>query len=205
MLKYPPIYTEETKCQDCYKCLRSCPVKAIKVEDKCATILRDNCIACGYCVEVCPSGAKKVRSDLRFARNTLEQRSRVIASLAPSFVNEFPEIQPAQLIAAIRALGFFGVSETALGAQQVSAHAAAALRDSKQKVMLSSACPTAVEFIRKYHPDTPIKSPTLCLRCSPIPRCCGALMGRTSESSRSDPALPPSTKPTSVRIWSMWR
>ena len=153
MLKYPPIYTEETKCQDCYKCLRSCPVKAIKVENKCATILRDNCIACGYCVEVCPSGAKKVRSDLRFARNTLEQRSRVIASLAPSFVNEFPEIQPAQLIAAIRALGFFGVSETALGAQQVSAHAATALRDSKQKVMLSSACPTAVEFIRKYHPE----------------------------------------------------
>jgi iron only hydrogenase large subunit-like protein len=153
MLKYPPIYTEETKCQDCYKCLRSCPVKAIKVEDKCATIMRDNCIACGYCVEVCPSGAKKVRNDLRFARKTLEQRSRVIASLAPSFVNEFPEIQSAQLIAAIRALGFFGVSETALGAQQVSAHIAAVLRGSKQKVMLSSACPTAVEFIRKYHPE----------------------------------------------------
>lgn len=152
MLKYPPIYTEETKCHDCYKCLRSCPVKAIKVENKCATIIRDHCIACGYCVEVCPRSAKKVRSDLRFARKTLEQRARVIVSLAPSFVNEFSGVQPAQLIAAIRALGFFGVSETALGAQQVSAHVATALRSSKQKVMLSSACPTAVEFIRKYHP-----------------------------------------------------
>jgi iron only hydrogenase large subunit-like protein len=153
MLKYPPIYTEETKCQDCYKCLRSCPVKAIKVENKCATIIRDNCIACGHCVEVCPSGAKKVRSDLRFARKTLEQRARVIASLDPSFVNEFSAVQPAQLIAALRELGFFGVSETALGAQQVSAHAAAALGTAKQKIMLSSACPTAVEFIRKYHPE----------------------------------------------------
>ena len=153
MLKYPPIYTEETKCQDCYKCLRSCPVKAIKVENKCATIIRDHCIACGHCVEVCPSGAKKVRSDLRFARETLEQHSRVMVSLAPSFVNEFSGIQPAQVIAAIRELGFFGVSETALGGQQVSAHTATALRGGKQKILFSSACPTAVEFIRKYHPE----------------------------------------------------
>ena len=153
MLKYPPIYTEETKCQDCYKCLRSCPVKAIKVENKCATIIRDECIACGHCVEVCPSGAKKVRGDLRFARKALEQHSRVMVSLAPSFVNEFPGVQPAQVIAALRKLGFFGVSETALGAQQVSAHTATALRGGKQKIMFSSACPTAVEFIRKYHPE----------------------------------------------------
>jgi iron only hydrogenase large subunit-like protein len=153
MLKYPPIYTEETKCQDCYKCLRGCPVKAIKVENKCATIIRDHCIACGHCVAVCPNGAKKVRSDLRFARQTLEQHSRVMVSLAPSFVNEFSGIQPAQVIAAIRELGFFGVSETALGAQQVSAHTATVLRGSKQKILFSSACPAAVEFIRKYHPE----------------------------------------------------
>jgi hypothetical protein len=62
-------------------------------------------------------------------------------------------MEPAQLIAAIRKLGFFGVSETALGAQQVSAHTAIALRESKQKILFSSACPTAVEFIRKYHPE----------------------------------------------------
>ena len=28
-----PIYTEKTQCQDCYKCLRECTVKAIKVEN----------------------------------------------------------------------------------------------------------------------------------------------------------------------------
>jgi len=27
-----PIYTEKRECQDCYKCVRNCPVKAIKVE-----------------------------------------------------------------------------------------------------------------------------------------------------------------------------
>lgn len=153
MLKYPPIYTEESECRDCYKCIRSCPVKAIKVENNCATIMREYCIACGYCVEVCPNGAKKVRDDVPYARKALEQHARVIVSLAPSFVNEFSDIQPTQLIAAIRKLGFFGVSETALGAQQVSAHTAIALRESKNKILFSSACPTAVEFIRKYHPE----------------------------------------------------
>jgi iron only hydrogenase large subunit-like protein len=153
MLKYPAIYTVESECRDCCKCIRSCPVKAIKVENSCATIMREYCIACGYCVEVCPNGAKKVRNDVPYARKALEQYSRVIVSLAPSFVNEFSEVQPTQLIAAIRKLGFFGVSETALGAQQVSAHTAVALRESKQKILFSSACPTAVEFIRKYHPE----------------------------------------------------
>ena len=27
-----PIYTEPENCQDCYKCIRECPVKAIMVE-----------------------------------------------------------------------------------------------------------------------------------------------------------------------------
>ena len=27
-----PIYTEQIRCQDCYKCVRNCPVKAITVD-----------------------------------------------------------------------------------------------------------------------------------------------------------------------------
>ena len=45
----------------------------------------------------------------------------MIVSLAPSFVAQFPGMRPAQLIHALKKLGFFAVSETALGAQQVSA------------------------------------------------------------------------------------
>ena len=28
-----PIYTKERECQDCHKCIRECPVKAIFTED----------------------------------------------------------------------------------------------------------------------------------------------------------------------------
>ena len=87
-----PIYTERTECQDCFKCIRECPVKAIKVENVCAAVIPDLCIMCGHCVEICPNGAKHVRDDLKRARSLLAEKEEVYASLAPSFVSEFPDI-----------------------------------------------------------------------------------------------------------------
>ena len=115
------VYSEQAQCQDCYKCVRGCPVKAIRVTVGHATVMPERCIACGACVTACPSGAKVVRDDTGLAIRLLESKTRVVVSLAPSFVSEFPGVDPLQLIAAIRKLGFHGVSETALGAQQVSA------------------------------------------------------------------------------------
>ena len=148
-----PIYTEKRECQDCYKCLRNCPVKAIKVEGGYASVIPELCILCGYCVEVCPNGAKRVRDDLPHARQLFGLKPRVLVSLAPSFVSEFPELRPGQLIQALKKLGFFGVSETALGAQQVSAQAAAALHSQPGRVFFSSACPTVVSYLQKHRPD----------------------------------------------------
>ena len=59
-----PIYTEKRECQDCYKCVRHCPVKAIRVEGGYASVVPELCILCGHCVEVCPNAAKRVRDDL---------------------------------------------------------------------------------------------------------------------------------------------
>jgi iron only hydrogenase large subunit-like protein len=161
-----PIYSERTQCQDCYKCVRQCPVKAITVQDGCATVNSEMCIVCGHCVEVCPAGAKRVRDDLRRARLLLKRKEKVFVSLAPSFVSEFHDLEPGQLTAAIRQLGFEGVSETALGAEEVSATLGIVLDESENRIFLSSACPTAVEYIQKYHPElseiiTPVLSPLL--------------------------------------------
>src|SRR5450759_203784 len=93
-----PIFTEKRECQDCYKCVRNCPVKAIKVEGGYASVVPELCIVCGHCVEVCPNGAKKVRDDLAAARQLLAQKKLVYVSLAPSFITDFPNVKPAQLI-----------------------------------------------------------------------------------------------------------
>ena len=59
-----PIYTEPENCQDCYKCVRECPVKAIQVEDNKAYIIEERCVYCGHCTQVCPTGAKKIRDGI---------------------------------------------------------------------------------------------------------------------------------------------
>ena len=147
-----PIFTEKRECQDCYKCVRHCPVKAIKVEGGYASVVPELCILCGHCVEVCPNAAKRVRDDLPHARQLLALKRRVVVSLAPSYVSEFPELAPGQVIRAFKRLGFFGVSETALGAQQVSAQAAGALAEGNGRVLYSSACPTVVSYLQKHRP-----------------------------------------------------
>jgi hypothetical protein len=94
-----------------------------------------------------------VRDDLPAVQRLLATQERVLVSLAPSFVSEFPGLRPGQLIHCLRELGFLGVSETALGAQQVSAQAAALLKSSPGRVLFSSACPTVVCHLQKHRPD----------------------------------------------------
>ena len=166
MNPYFPIYTEKAECQDCYKCVRQCPTKAIHVENGSASVIQERCILCGHCVEICPVGAKKVRNDLGRVKRLLQLKNKVIISLAPSYVSEFNNVKPAQLIHALKKLGFYGVSETALGAQEVSSHVATRLKQEDKQILISSACPTVVKFIKKYYPDysdyiTDLYSPVL--------------------------------------------
>lgn len=159
-----PIYTEKTECQDCYKCVRECPVKAIRVVDGSAQVMPDACILCGRCTEVCPVGAKKIRDDLKDAMKLLKSKKQVFVSLAPTFRTEFNGLAQERLIAAIMSLGFAGVSETALGAQVVSASCAQLLHDSEHPLLISSACPSVIHLIEQYYPHlvpliTPVVSP----------------------------------------------
>ena len=148
-----PIYTEKAACQDCYKCVRQCTVKAIRVENGRAAVVKDLCILCGHCVEVCPVGAKKVRSDLDRAKRLIASEKRVIASLAPSFASEFPGIGLERMTAALTRLGFWAVSETAWGADLVAREVATQLQTAPpDAILVSSACPAVVDYITKYRP-----------------------------------------------------
>ena len=161
-----PVYTTENICHDCYKCIRHCPCKAIRIVDGRAGVIQELCVGCGMCVKVCPAHAKKIRPDLARARYLLGTGKKVYASLAPSFVSYFKQYEPGALVAAIKRLGFAGVSETALGAQAVSAETGQFLAAAKPGIYLSSACPAVVDYVRKYAPAyvnniVPVLSPLL--------------------------------------------
>ncbi|MDR3738830.1 MAG: [Fe-Fe] hydrogenase large subunit C-terminal domain-containing protein [Terracidiphilus sp.] len=148
-----PIYTRKRECQDCHKCIRECPVKSIRVEDSCSQVMPGFCILCGNCVLACPSSAVQVRRDLPRAQELLSAGRRVIASLDPSFAAQFPGVRPGQIVRALKQLGFFAVSETALGAEMVASSVARLMREQPPRVWISSACPSVVDFITMYHPE----------------------------------------------------
>ena len=158
MNKIFPVYTLKNECSDCYKCVRQCYVKAIKIESGHASVISDKCITCGACVLACPSKAKRVRNDIEKVKNILMPKNGVkpdvYVSLAPTFSGVFNNMPKEKLIAILKKLGFKGVSETAIGAQEVSIKTAEMLCDTsdEKKLHISSACPVVVDFIRLYHP-----------------------------------------------------
>ena len=166
MIKTSPIFTIENECQDCYKCVRHCHCKAIRIVDGKASVIAENCVSCGLCVKICPSHAKKIRTELPRLKQMLENGSKLYASIAPSFPAYFPGTTIGQIATALKKIGFTGVSETALGAQTVSVQTADFLQKTELPLAISSACPACVDYIRKYHPEytrniVPLYSPLL--------------------------------------------
>ena len=161
-----PVFTHQAQCQDCSKCIRHCPEKAISIQNATASIVSDYCIACGKCVTVCPFESKTIRKDIGRCISLLRRNPKTVLSVAPSWIAQYPNLTWEELTTQAKQAGFCAVSETAIGAQEVSNKLATIFKSARPGVYISSACPVAVEFIRKYYPEmtrliTPIASPLL--------------------------------------------
>ena len=164
---------KQSNCKNCYKCIRHCPVKAIRFSAGQAHVVEDECVLCGECFAVCPQNAKQISSDLEKVR-VLLSAAPVYASVAPSFVAAFPGIGITALTEAMLRLGFRGVEETAIGATVVKNEYERILREEKPNVLLSSCCPSVNLLLRRHYPDTlfalaPVLSP-LQMHCKDLKR-----------------------------------
>lgn len=160
-----PVYTQKNECNDCYKCIRGCHVKAIRISAGSASVINEKCIVCGECVKVCPAKAKTVRSDLDLVKSLILSGKKVYVSLAPTWKGVY-SVSSQAMVKALMGLGFAGVSETALGAQEVSIQTANILNSCESGLFISSACPVIDNYIRLYKPDfansiVPLASPAL--------------------------------------------
>ena len=148
-------------CKNCYKCLRSCPVKAIKFENEQATIDEKRCIECGHCLTICPQNAREIKSDLDTVKKAINCGKKVIASLAPSFAGFF-DVQHGKVVSALKKLGFSVVEETAVGAEIVSELYNEYIVDNKQDVYITTSCPSANYLVEKYFKEViPYLIPTV--------------------------------------------
>ena len=144
---------KKSNCKNCYKCIRNCPVKSIKFADGQANIIPDECILCGRCFVNCPQDAKQIRDDVPRVKEMIASGKKVIASVAPSFIAEFPLMDIAAMKDALLKLGFADAQETAIGATIVKTEYEKMIASGKHDVIISSCCHSVNALIQKYYPS----------------------------------------------------
>lgn len=147
------IQTKKSNCKNCHKCIRACPVKAIRFQDNQAYILKSECIMCGKCYISCPQNAKVIRDDLQSVKELVKSGVPVYASIAPAFVADFKGVNITELEKALKKLGFAGAGETAIGATVVKDEYERILRGNDREVVISSCCHSVNTLIQKYYPN----------------------------------------------------
>ena len=160
------VFTNKARCRDCYRCVRVCPVKAIRMHEGQAYVVDPRCIGCGTCVRECPQGAKSYRHDLDRAVRLIGSGVPTAASVAPSFAAAYPGWQRRRLASALRRLGFAYVGETAIGAYQVAHQTATIVASRPDRPHVCTACPAAVRYVERYRPElidhlVPVASPMI--------------------------------------------
>lgn len=131
---------KRSNCKNCYRCIRACPVKSIRFSAGQANIVGDECILCGQCFVVCPQNAKEIASGVEQVKVLLAGNAPVYASVAPSFIANYNGAGIEVLETGLKALGFAGAEETAIGATHVKTAYEQLLRDGQRDVLISSCC-----------------------------------------------------------------
>lgn len=164
----PIVSDVKTTCKKCYSCVRGCPVNAIRFEEDQAELIKEECVQCGFCVNVCSQKNKVIRSDRRAVEKSLRNRRNItIAILAPSVVAAFDE-EPNRLVGALKKIGFDKVYEVAQGASMVAREYAKLYGEPIQKPILTSPCPVIVNMVERHYPSlihhlAPIVSPMIAI------------------------------------------
>ena len=143
---------KKSNCKNCYKCIRHCPVKAIRFSANQAHIIGDECILCGHCFVVCPQDAKQIVDETEKVKVLLQTGDPVIVSLAPSFIANYDGIGIDAIRVALKKLGFYDVEETAIGATIVKKEYEKMLKEQDRDVVISSCCHSINLLIQKYFP-----------------------------------------------------
>lgn len=143
---------KKSNCKNCYKCIRHCPVKAIRFSGNQAHIIGNECILCGQCFVVCPQNAKQIVDETEKVKVLLQSGAPVIVSLAPSFVANYEGVGINAMRQALKQLGFYDVEETAVGATMVKNEYERILREEERDIVISSCCHSINLLIQKYFP-----------------------------------------------------
>ena len=144
---------KKSNCKSCFRCVRKCPVKAIRFSGNQAHIIGNECILCGNCVVQCPQNAKEIADGIEKVRVLLQSGDPVVVSLAPSFVANYDGIGIDSMRRAMKKLGFFDVEETAIGATIVKNEYERMINEDERNIIITSCCHSINLLIQKRFPE----------------------------------------------------
>ena len=143
---------KKSNCKSCFRCVRKCPVKAIRFSGNQAHIIGNECILCGNCVVQCPQNAKEIADSTEKVRVLLQSHNPVVVSLAPSFVANYEGVGIEAMRRALKKLGFFDVEETAIGATIVKNEYERMISEDERDIIITSCCHSINLLIQKHFP-----------------------------------------------------
>lgn len=154
---------KETNCTNCYKCVRNCPVKAIRVRSQHAQIMTDLCILCEKCTLVCPQNAKAEQNQVPQIQGLFRTREKVIASVHPAWPAQYADMSFSDLRQALIQLGFSDAFEAAEGAALIKQeyenllaggqNSGPSVTGQSRPLVISSQCPVAALLVERYFPE----------------------------------------------------
>ncbi len=144
---------KKSNCKSCFRCVRKCPIKAIRFTGNQAQIIGNECILCGNCVVQCPQNAKEIADGIEKVRVLIQSKDPVIVSLAPSFIANYEGVGIESMRRALKKLGFFDVEETAIGATIVKNEYERMLDEEDRDVIITSCCHSINLLVQKKYPS----------------------------------------------------
>jgi NADH-quinone oxidoreductase subunit G len=176
----PCIVRDKSKCILCGDCVRMCEevqnVGAIDFAFRGSKmrvgpafdepIANTNCVGCGQCAAVCPTGAITVKNDTaRLWQDISDKDAKVIVQIAPAvrvgIGQEFGLAEGdnamGKIVAALRRIGFDEVFDTTTGADLTVLEEAgeflARVQKGEKLPLFTSCCPAWVQYAEKNYPE----------------------------------------------------
>ncbi len=176
----PSLVRDPNKCVLCGDCVRACHeiqgIGAIDFAGRGAEsavvpafgkdLDKVECVYCGLCATVCPTGAITPKSEVEEVWKALHDDSKtVVAQIAPAVrvaIGEYFGMEPGtintgQMAAALKAMGFNQVYDTSFAADLTVIEEGTEFIARKTKgeklPQFTSCCPAWVKFAEQYYPD----------------------------------------------------
>ena len=176
----PSIVRDSNKCILCGACVRACTEfqghsvlgfanrgSKTVVEPMAGKPLGQvDCVNCGQCVAVCPTGALTIKSNIEDVWKLITNpEKKVVAHMAPSVrvaLGEMFGLEPGtntigKINAALRRIGFDMVFDTNFGADltimEEASEFLARLQSGENLPLFTSCCPAWIKYIETMHPE----------------------------------------------------